>query len=487
MIVPTLLLLTVVALLNVLHAEAKPSYLHFAYQGHQVPVYFDEYESLLGENVLKLCIRREYPPDNGEQCRGVTKVCLWGAQRCGPDKHLEPTSRCNCKNNQWSCQAFLCPTMEGSTCPEKPSLGLDLAALPICKTDLACGYMEKKCANCDVTVPTVQCSCQAGQPFTCQEVDPCSADVKCTTLQDTALAIQQAEGHEELIGLSYVPAYTEAPLMNATQPPSNGTVTEETPPESLLVFPEPIIVDVKNDVPPPPSFKGNNASCPLEAPSGIGSDGVTVEKTTCTSEGLTCQYGYSCCCQDNSQCSADVKCDCIDGVLECKPKVCDAFLCLGPPPLLQTPFAASDTVVTSGLICPSEEDALSTKTCVVEKDMEFYHCVYSFSCCCPNSPSGADFSGRYCSSDLQCTCNAGAFTCDVAECPLCPVDADDVQCPVEKPEHLSVCPNAEGETCGFGQVKCCNGKIHAASYCTCQGNGLWNCFDAKYLCEMEIC
>jgi hypothetical protein len=149
-------LLSLLALINVANAEGRSSYLHFAYPGFRAPVYFDEYEALLGPNVLKMCVRREYPPENGQQCRGTMKVCLWGSQRCGSDNHLEPTTRCNCKNNEWTCQAFLCPTMEGVTCPAKPSLGQDIAALPICKTDLACGYAEKACADCDVTLPTIQ-------------------------------------------------------------------------------------------------------------------------------------------------------------------------------------------------------------------------------------------------------------------------------------------------------------------------------------------
>jgi hypothetical protein len=319
-----------------------------------------------------------------------------------------------------------------------------------------------------------RCSCQAGQPFTCQEVNLCSSDVKCSTLKIAEETIKVAQE-----GGLIPDATLETPGGEGT---TNTTSGNEEHAMALPLFPEPLIVEVKNEVPPPPSIKANNPLCPLEAPP------LDVNSTTmCTEEGLNCQYGYSCCCADNSQCSADLKCECINGVLECKSKTCEAFLCLGPPPLLESPFHMSEQIITTGLICPQEELALSTKKCVVETDMQYYHCVYSYSCCCPNSPSGADFSGRYCSSDLQCTCNEGAFSCDVAACPECPVDADDVKCPAEKPEHLSECPNPEGETCGFGEVKCCNEKIQAASYCTCQGNGLWNCFDAKYLCEMEIC
>lgn len=332
---------------------------------------------------------------------------------------------------------------------------------------------------------TNRCSCQAGQPFTCQQVDLCSSDVKCYALKVAEETIKATQEGGLLPDSSLGKPATEGP------PTTNITTSgsEEQPPQVveeqivLPLFPEPIIVEVKNDVPPPPSFKANDPLCPVDAPTLD----VNSTKTVCTEEGLNCQYGYSCCCADNSQCSADLKCECTNGVLECKTKTCDAFLCLGPPPLLESPFHSSEPIITTGLICPQEEVALTTKTCVVETGMEFYHCVYSYSCCCPNSPSGADFSGRYCSSDLQCTCNEGVFTCDVAACPECPVEADDVKCPAEKPQHLSECPNPEGETCGFGEVKCCNDKIHAASYCTCQGNGLWNCFDAKYLCEMEIC
>ena len=166
MIAPTSFLI-LLALFNVVSSEAgaRTSFLHFAFPGFEAPVYFDEYEQLLGYNVLKMCVRREYPPKTGEQCRGSTKICLWGSQRCSssdagsPDTvitTLQPTTRCNCHNNEWTCQAFLCPTME-ATCPEKPSIGIDnVAALPICKTDLTCGYMEKTCANCDVTLPTIQ-------------------------------------------------------------------------------------------------------------------------------------------------------------------------------------------------------------------------------------------------------------------------------------------------------------------------------------------
>lgn len=167
MISPTLLLSINLGLMNLListSVDAKftsdvgqGSFLHFAYPGFQAPVYFDEYEELLGPSVLKMCVRREYPPEKGDQCRSDRKVCLWGSQRCGADNDvLEPTSRCNCVNNEWACQAFLCPTM-GATCPEKPSIGIEnVADLPICKADLTCGYMEKTCEDCNVTVPTIQ-------------------------------------------------------------------------------------------------------------------------------------------------------------------------------------------------------------------------------------------------------------------------------------------------------------------------------------------
>jgi hypothetical protein len=121
-----------------------------SYSGFVTPVYFDEYEALLGSDTLKKCSRREYPPDNEEPCRGLDKVCMWGSQRCGDDNKLEPTTRCNCYDGAWTCAAFLCPTMEPECPAEPPQEQL------ICKTDLACGYAEKVCPGCILAIPTVQ-------------------------------------------------------------------------------------------------------------------------------------------------------------------------------------------------------------------------------------------------------------------------------------------------------------------------------------------
>ena len=279
-----------------------------------------------------------------------------------------------------------------------------------------------------------RCSCEAGQPFTCQEMDPCEAGLSC----------------EELSDATYLGS----------------------------IFPKPVAVDRKIDMAPfAVELVQNSVKCPIDPPAN-GMESICVE-------GMECTYGFSCCCPDESQCSPDVKCQCVDGLLDCVERKCDAFVCTGPPPLLESPSPENEATKANGLICPPQEIASTTTTCTIEGDKEFYHCEYSFSCCCPDADDS--FSGRYCSSDLQCTCNVGVFSCDAPICPECPVGVNEVECPEALPENNTPCPNPVGETCGFGVVTCCDGTNYAGHYCTCQGNGLWDCRDSNYLCDMASC
>lgn len=131
--------------------SAEGDFIHFSYTGYQEPLYFNEYESLMGHEVLKRCVRREYPPEGEGHCRDLEKTCLWGSQRC--DGELEPTTRCNCRNDNWTCQSFFCPTME-PLCPATNPSGEDPA--PICKKDMKCAYEKTICDDCPtLEVPTV--------------------------------------------------------------------------------------------------------------------------------------------------------------------------------------------------------------------------------------------------------------------------------------------------------------------------------------------
>lgn len=118
------------------------SYIHFehAHAGYEQPVYFPYYEGILGDHHLKRCVRREYPPTNGEECREQKKTCLWGIQQC--NGAIEPATRCNCFHDTWACQAFLCPTIEDEFCPESPD------TTEVCRNDLFCGYEDTVCERC---------------------------------------------------------------------------------------------------------------------------------------------------------------------------------------------------------------------------------------------------------------------------------------------------------------------------------------------------
>lgn len=129
--------------------------IHLAYDGYEEPAYFQEYEDHLGSDLLKRCVKREFPPESGSSCRKDPKVCLWGQQVCnskdaanGDAGDLHPATRCNCVDRVWTCQEFQCPTI-GATCPaQDPSTTV---SPPVCKTDLTCDYEEQAC--CGQTFP----------------------------------------------------------------------------------------------------------------------------------------------------------------------------------------------------------------------------------------------------------------------------------------------------------------------------------------------
>lgn len=391
----------------------------------------------MGDSKLKRCVRREYPPTDGEDCREKEKTCLWGQQRCDGD--IEPTSRCNCANDIWSCQAFHCPSVEDEFCPATPDSSL------VCRNDLFCGYEEKVCERClefSVKLPTTQCSCTAGQFLTCETFDACADEsLTCADL---------------------------ASLQGATD-----------------WFPTPSITERKIDATKSHDELNNNpAACPVSEPEYVHNGTVTefVAGTCAAGETYECGYGWSCCCPDQSQCSSDLKCSCENEKLVCEPKHCDQFLCIGAPKLLNSPFPEDPS--EQNILCPAHSEASKVVAsglkgeCSTEDD--FYHCVYGFECCCP---------GRYCSSEMQCTCSVGVFSCDQRTCPLCEAGAPDVVCPVEAPVDLpnqrTFCPNPPGETCGFGKLECCGTETaYAQTYCTCE-NSLWDCFDAGFLCKTE--
>jgi hypothetical protein len=272
-----------------------------------------------------------------------------------------------------------------------------------------------------------------------------------------------------------------------------GITCDQMKKDPTIVFPKPSVLERKViSKAPPKSMMSNDAICPMSEP-------VNGLEAMCNQESLECQFGYSCCCPDGTQCSPDVKCVCKDGMFECRHKSCDAFLCMGPPPLLTSPFlstimSAADTedMNDSGLaLCPDPKEAVSLNTCNVEPGNRFYHCEYGYSCCCPASTTSpnAAHSGRFCSTDMQCTCNSGFFSCNAVLCPACPEDSPDLVCPEIVPtDKVTSCGGyTEGDTCGFGEVKCCNGKVFAQHYCTCQGDGLWDCFDGQSFCALEHC
>lgn len=78
-------------------------------QGETEPTdsYFLRYKALLG-NTLKECKKREgVPPVLGQRCGRKTKTCLFGDQTCSNGR-LEPKTRCDCKNNLWTCTDIVC-------------------------------------------------------------------------------------------------------------------------------------------------------------------------------------------------------------------------------------------------------------------------------------------------------------------------------------------------------------------------------------------
>lgn len=122
---------------------------HFAFDGYVEPQYHEFYENLLGENFFKRCARRQNPPAEGELCRGLPKACMFGMQTCptSPAGQLQPTTRCNCKNDKWSCQSFTCPTI-GPVCPfTSPEI---LSPAFVCSTDLSCGLLGQMCCGREI-------------------------------------------------------------------------------------------------------------------------------------------------------------------------------------------------------------------------------------------------------------------------------------------------------------------------------------------------
>lgn len=126
-------------------------FLNFAYEGYIEPSYFQFYEANLGSNYLKRCVKREQPPNDGDLCRKNPKACFWGEQICTDvgAGSTQPTTRCNCENESWSCFDFMCPTIADSTCPaEDPSTPSSMDAVePICSDDMTCVYEEQTCCG----------------------------------------------------------------------------------------------------------------------------------------------------------------------------------------------------------------------------------------------------------------------------------------------------------------------------------------------------
>jgi hypothetical protein len=148
------------SIILLVHGQDGDTYVHFVDDRYQVPVYFDKYEALLGSATLKKCVRREYPPEDNLSCSVSPKTCLWGMQRCGIDDIVEPTSRCHCQDEVWTCQAFHCPTMGEDQCPPRPILTNNITKDNeldyVCATDMTCGYNEVTCPGCDIQVPSIQ-------------------------------------------------------------------------------------------------------------------------------------------------------------------------------------------------------------------------------------------------------------------------------------------------------------------------------------------
>eukprot|EP00545_Synedropsis_sp_CCMP1620_P002863 CAMPEP_0119013700 /NCGR_PEP_ID=MMETSP1176-20130426/8785_1 /TAXON_ID=265551 /ORGANISM="Synedropsis recta cf, Strain CCMP1620" /LENGTH=497 /DNA_ID=CAMNT_0006966809 /DNA_START=104 /DNA_END=1597 /DNA_ORIENTATION=+ len=471
-------------------ASAQGDFIHFSYTGYQEPQYFSMYEDLLGDEVLKRCVRREYPPEDGGSCRDRRKVCLWGKQRCA-DGDLEPTTRCNCHDDSWGCQSFFCPTLD-AVCPATDPSALDPMEV-ICKTDMKCDYGEANCDFCDnIPVPTVTCSCQAGQPLTCRPVDVCTESAA-----DNCFELDRAKKDKD-----YYPNPTILEFkMEKEKPPSE--IVEEEP-----AMQDPNEIDSTIVKKAPSTTSTNPEGCPADEPFPTNSTDLTCG-TGSSLDNYECDYGYSCCCPDGSECSSDLKCDCnvTTGVLTCHAKTCAAFNCIPPPELLESPFTA-DPHDNNGL-CPAYETAAAlhadegqnATSCNVDDQYAFYTCEYGFYCCCPDDETDIfNYNGRYCSSELQCSCSAGVFTCDARECPACGVavvepdgstttevtEAPKILCPETQPNHDDKCTIDGGDTCGYDEITCCDGSKHANFYCKCVP-GTWDCFDATYLCDAMSC
>jgi hypothetical protein len=147
------ILLSIVFVPTSVRAQGIPRdeipFIHLAFPGYEEPPYFPAYEKLLGSDLLKRCVKREFPPTSGSRCRKDPKVCLWGQQTCanvspsGADE-VQPTTRCNCLDSVWQCQSFECPTF-GGFCPVQVSSSV--LPTPICMTDLNCVYEEQTCCG----------------------------------------------------------------------------------------------------------------------------------------------------------------------------------------------------------------------------------------------------------------------------------------------------------------------------------------------------
>lgn len=107
------------------------------------PEYHEGLERLMGADYIKRCFKRENPPETGDRCRRLPKSCFWGEQRCG-DGVLQPTTRCNCLDREWTCSDYSCPTI-GAQCPSQdPDT---ISPSPICSSHLTCFYEQERCCD----------------------------------------------------------------------------------------------------------------------------------------------------------------------------------------------------------------------------------------------------------------------------------------------------------------------------------------------------
>jgi hypothetical protein len=137
-------------------------FIHFAFEEYEEPEYFRFLEAMLGSDYVKRCVKRRSPPENGAACRRDPKACFFGEQECGTTTDpttgasvsvLQPTTRCNCHNQKWSCADYACPTLVegGDQCPSQDPERIE--PTPICSTDLICFYGQQGCCDTSTFLP----------------------------------------------------------------------------------------------------------------------------------------------------------------------------------------------------------------------------------------------------------------------------------------------------------------------------------------------